>query len=295
MKKITISLYKEIFNPDTIIQSGQVFRMIKSDDPLGWYYAFSGDKACSFREINAKEHQWNFYIQSVDDWDFWKNYFDLGIVSIYKKYNSLIRKTKDLFLREALNNCPGLRILKQDLWETMVTFIISQQNNIPKITKTVNILCERFGESKVFQADSAGTMKLYYAFPTPEQIANLSLLELQTDTMLGYRAKYILTLAQDIENGKFELEKLQNLRYAEAIAELKTIYGVGDKVANCIALYGLHLMESYPIDTWMQKIIEQDYPQYRTTEKYLEYINSKYEGFQGYVQQLQFLYKRKFS
>lgn len=149
--------------------------------------------------------------------------------------------------------------------------------------------------SLVFQADTAGTMKVYHAFPTVEQIANLSLSTLQTDTMLGYRAKYILTLVQDIKNGKFKVEELYNLRYAEAITKLKTIYGVGDKVANCIALYGLHLMESYPIDTWMQKIIEQDYPQYHTTEKYLEYINSKYEGFQGYVQQLQFIFKRNFS
>lgn len=291
MKTIRMNLPRTIFNPDIIIQSGQVFRMVKSDDPLGWYYAFSGNKAISFR--NTQGNEWNFYVASFEDWDFWQEYFDLG--TLYSTYNNTINKSKDKFLQNALSYAVGMRILKQDLWETMVTFIISQQNNIPKITKTVNILCERFGESKVFQADTAGTMKLYYAFPTPEQIANLSLLELQTDTMLGYRAKYILTLAQDIKNGKFELEKLRKLRYAEAIAELKTIYGVGDKVANCIALYGLHLMESYPIDTWMQKIIEQDYPQYGTTEKYLEYINSKYEGFQGYVQQLQFLYKRKFS
>ena len=228
--------------------------------------------------------------------------------TLYSTYNGIIRKSKDKFLQNALSYAVGMRILKQDLWETIVTFIISQQNNIPKITKTVNILCERFGESKVFQADTAGTMKLYYAFPTVEQIANLSLSTLQTDTMLGYRAKYILTLAQDIKNGKFKVEELYNLRYTEAMTKLKTIYGVGGKVANCIALYGvggkvancialygLHLMESYPIDTWMQKIIEQDYSQYRTTEKYLGYINSKYEGFQGYVQQLQFIYKRNFS
>ena len=291
MKTITMNLTREIFNPDIIIQSGQVFRMVKSNEPLGWYYAYSGDKAVSFR--NTHDCEWNFYVSSFEDWDFWQDYFDLG--TLYSTYNDIIRKSKDKFLQNALSYAVGMRILKQDLWETMVTFIISQQNNIPKITKTVNILCEKFGEQKVFQIDTAGTMKLYYAFPTVEQIANLSLFTLQNDTMLGYRAKYILTLAQDIKNGKFKVEELYNLRYAEAMTKLKTIYGVGDKVANCIALYGLHLMESYPIDTWMQKIIEQDYPQYHTTEKYLEYINSKYEGFQGYVQQLQFLFKRKFS
>lgn len=291
MKTIIMNLPREIFNPDIIIQSGQVFRMVKSDEPLGWYYAYSGDKAVSFR--NTHDCEWNFYVSSYEDWDFWQDYFDLG--TLYSTYNGIIRKSKDKFLQKALSYAVGMRILKQDLWETMVTFIISQQNNIPKITKTVNILCERFGESKVFQADTVGTMKVYHAFPTVEQIANLSLSTLQTDTMLGYRAKYILTLAQNIKNGKFKVEGLYNLRYAEAMTKLKTIYGVGDKVANCVALYGLHLMESYPIDTWMQKIIEQDYPQCHTTEKYLEYINSKYEGFQGYVQQLQFIFKRKFS
>lgn len=291
MKTIIMNLPREIFNPDIIIQSGQVFRMIKSYEPLRWYYAYSGNKAISFR--NTHDYEWNFYVPSYEDWDFWQDYFDLG--TLYSTYNDIINKSKDKFLQNALSYAVGMRILKQDLWETMITFIISQQNNIPKITKTVNILCEKFGEAKTFQADTVGTMKLYYTFPTAEQIANLSLSTLQTDTMLGYRAKYILTLAQDIKNGKFKVEELYNLRYAEAITKLKTIYGVGDKVANCITLYGLHLMESYPIDTWMQKIIEQDYPQYRTAEKYLEYINSKYEGFQGYVQQLQFIFKRNFS
>lgn len=289
MEKIYIP--KHLFNPDKIIDSGQVFRMhyerISAD--LGWYYAYSGNHAVSFRHI--RDDEWNFY---TEDWEFWRDYFDLNTApSTYSEYNEKIRKSNDQFLINALSANSGVRILKQDLWECLVSFIISQQNSIRKIIKTVNGLCERFGTPRVFISDSVGTYHLYYMFPTPEQIANLSLSELQGGTMLGYRAQYILKLSRDIENGKFSLDRLTELSYEEAISELKTIYGVGDKVANCVALYGLHLMESYPIDTWMEKIITQDYKQYKDTQKYMEYINSKYAGFQGYVQQLQFMYKRQ--
>lgn len=304
MKTISIALPDSIFNPDVIIQSGQVFRMMKSDEPMGNYFAFSGDHAISFRKTQATQNGvpvWNFYVTDLIEWEFWEKYFDF--MSLYSSYNDIIKASDDQFLKNALESCQGMRILRQDLWETMVTFIISQQNNIPKIKRTVEILCEKFGKVKSIAIDSSGRLKPYYAFPTIEKFANLSLSELQTDTMLGYRAKYILTLASDIKNGKFTLGELFDKTYDAAIRELKTINGVGDKVANCIALYGLHKMQGYPIDVWMQRILAEDYPQYLKwhgngkqyydTEKYMEYVNSSFSGFQGYVQQLQFSYKRQ--
>lgn len=284
-KVITLQLDSEIFNPDTIINSGQVFRMFKND---GFYFAYSGNKAISFRKI--QKNIWNFYTTQEDWTEYWYSYFDLS--TDYTEFNNEILKSNDNFLKNSLNFSKGMRILKQDLWETMVTFIISQQNNIPKITKTVNILCEKFGTPCYHEIDSIGSLRLYYTFPTVDQIANLSIEKLSGGTMLGYRAEYILKLAQDIQKRKFSLKKLSTLPYDNAIENLQTVKGIGLKVSNCIALYGLHLMESYPIDTWMSKIIKDNYSQYNSTSEYLRYINSNYKGFQGYVQQLQFYYKR---
>lgn len=288
VKTIQMTLNPETFNPDVIMKSGQVFRMYKQTDRLEFYFAYSGDKAISFRKI--KEGVWNFYTTQEDWAKFWYFYFDL--VTDYTVFNKKIQRSSDDFLKKSLEFSKGMKILKQDLWETMVTFIISQQNNIPKITKTVNLLCENFGTLEYHETDSVGSFRNYYAFPTVDQIANLSIEKLSDGTMLGYRAEYILKLAQDIQKRKFSLKKLPDLSYGEAIEKLQSVRGIGLKVSNCISLYGLHLMESYPIDTWMSKIIKDDYSQYESVPDYLEYINSKYKGFQGYVQQLQFFYKR---
>lgn len=285
IKTIQMTLNPETFNPDTIIKSGQVFRMYKDGE---FYFAYSGDKAISFKEI--QEGVWNFYATQEDWAKFWYFYFDF--ITDYTVFNKKILRGNDDFLKKSLEFSKGMRILKQDLWETMVTFIISQQNNIPKITRTINILCEKFGTLNYHEIDSVGSLRNYYAFPTVEQIANLSIENLSDGTMLGYRAEYILKLAQDIQKRNYSLKKLTTLSYEEAIKKLQSVKGIGIKVSNCIALYGLHLMESYPIDTWMAKIIENDYSQYSNTEDYMRYINTKYKGYQGYVQQIQFLYKR---
>lgn len=284
---IKMHLNPETFNPDVIMASGQVFRMFKQDD---LYYVYSADKALTFRPIDDDYYNWEFYSTPQDWARYWGFYFDL--ISDYNEYNKKIKRSKDEFLLKALEHSKGMRILRQDLWETLVTFIISQQNNIPKITKTVQILCDKFGTVDKHEIAMTGEFVEFHKFPTIEQICVLSVEELSDGTMLGYRAEYILKLAQDIQKRKFGLKKLSTLPYEEAIEKLQTVRGIGLKVSNCVALYGLHLMESYPIDTWMNKIIKEDYPQHPSTAEYLKYINSKFKGFQGYVQQIQFYYKR---
>lgn len=281
---IELNISKSEFNPDVIMTSGQVFRLIKKGNK---YHAYTGNRAICFE---YKNKCWKFYT-SQEDWrNYWVHYFDL--TTNYSECNSKINKAQDEFLSLALKNGQGMRILKQDLWETIVTFIISQQNSISKITKSVNILCERFGtKMQYYTGTTKEDLNYYYTFPTAERIADLSLKTLSDGTMLGYRAKYILKLAKDIRNGSFNLEELKNLPYEKAMSKLQTVAGIGPKVGNCVCLYGLHLMESYPVDTWMKKVIEEDYSQYSQIE-YLKYINTNYKGFQGYIQQLQFFYKR---
>ena len=290
MSKFIVDIKPELFNPDTIMNSGQVFRMRKDDNK---YIVCSGDKFCMF-QFNGVS--WEFFT-SHDDWDFWWTFFDFN--TNYSKCNQKILHCReglgDSFLFDALCDSKGMRILKQDLWETIVTFIISQQNNIPKITKTIEKLCEKFGtKHKYYCGYDINKVFEYHSFPTAVQISDLSLSELSDGSMLGYRAKYILKIAQDVANEDFSLTALQNYNYEESMNMLQSIQGVGLKVANCIALYGLHLMESYPIDTWMKKIMAENYSQY-SEKQYMEYINSLYSGFQGYIQQLQFYYKRRIS
>lgn len=283
--QIDIKMPKERLNPDTIIKSGQVFRMYKLQSNV--YVAYTGDSAVSFR-WSDKNQSWQFFTSWKDWEDIWKPYFDLN--TNYQKFNKAIMSSSDEFLKSALSHSEGMRILHQDLWETLVTFIISQQNNIPKIQKTVEVLCRNYGNVSWFSLPD-GTKQKFYTFPTAEQIADLSLPNFIDGSFLGFRAKYILNLARDVRKGTIDLNKMSSLSYLEAVEQLQAIYGVGPKIANCTTLYGLHMMESYPIDTWMKRIIEEDYSQY-SKEEYLKYINESYKGFQGYVQQLQFYYKR---
>lgn len=290
MSKFVVNIKPELFNPDIIISSGQIFRMRKENNK---YMVCSGDKFCVFQFNGAS---WEFFT-AHDDWDFWWNFFDFN--TNYSLHNQKILQCEecynDSFLLDALHSSQGMRILKQDLWETIVTFIISQQNNIPKITKTVERLCRKFGtKHKVYCGFNINNWFEYYSFPTAVQISDLSLSELSDGSMLGYRDKYILRIAQDVANEEFSLSTLQSCDYEEAIKMLQSIQGIGPKVANCISLYGLHIMESYPVDTWMKKIMTENYSQY-SEQEFMNYVNSQYSGCQGYVQQLQFYHKRIIS
>lgn len=272
MKK-QLSLSEDIFNPDIIMNSGQVFRMTREEE---YYRCLSGDNEIMFYRLPESRESFEFFCED-DQWDFWWSYFDLD--TDYGLYNRTIENSNDAFLRSALEYARGMRILKQDLWEIFVSYLISQNNNIPKIKKSIHILCDRYSNG--------------VAFPKPDILATIPVSELSNGTALGYRAEYISELSQNVSNGKIYLDDFIGHSYTETVAKLTALKGVGPKVANCIALYGLHVMDSYPIDTWMKKIISEDYDSYKDINSYMEYINSTYPGYQGYVQQLQFYYKRK--
>ncbi len=272
------SLTAEEFNPELIMNSGQVFRMSKNtkgtDGFVDTYQAFSGDNDIYFY-LNKDTDNWDFVCQE-DQWDFWQSYFDFG--TDYLAYNDLIRKSSDAFLQAALKDAFGMRILRQDLWEVFISYVISQNNNIPKIKKSINTLCHRYSDG--------------VHFPAADVLSCLDVAELSDGTALGYRAEYIIGIGRQVMAGQLDIEAISKLPYDEAYAKLISIKGIGPKVANCIMLYGFHFMESYPIDTWMKKIIKEDYDKYDQAS-YMDYINGSYAGFQGYVQQLQFYHKRK--
>ena len=189
------------------------------------------------------------YIDNAEREDFeniWKDYLDLDL-----DYDSVRKKISSIHpvLCEAARYAPGIRILRQEPWEALCTFIISQNNNIPRIKGIVSRLCESFG-------DSIGED---FAFPSAERLAALEPEEL-APLRAGFRNKYIIDAARKAASGEVVLESCRSLPYEEARAELMKIKGVGVKVADCTLLFGLHRIEAFPVDVWMRRALDRLFP-----------------------------------
>lgn len=203
----------------------------------------------------------------------WKRYLDFET-----RYGAIIRSipAEDQYLRAAAEGAAGLRILNADLWEIMVSFIISQNNNIPRIRKSVAAMCEKLGEAR------EGVCGTYHTFPTPAALADIRALQ---GLGLGYRDKYIACLAQNVLDGKIDLAALQQMPTEAAHTYLKSIFGIGEKVSNCILLFGLGRKEAFPVDTWIKKIIAREYAGKFPVELYPQTA--------GVIQQYMFYAERK--
>jgi len=153
-------------------------------------------------------------------------------------------------LRAATQFSPGIRVLRQDGWEALCTFILSQNNNISRIKGLVGRLCEHFGRPIPGGFD----------FPTPERLAALSVLDLEP-VRCGFRAKYIIDAAKAVSGGRFDLSAIYTLPIDEAFAALQSIHGVGPKVAHCALLFGFGRTECLPVDVWMRRAMDAWFPQ----------------------------------
>ena len=195
----------------------------------------------------------------------WKSYFDLE-----EDYGRLISSIdpEDAYLCRAAEFGSGIRILRQDLWEMIISFIISQQNNIKRIRHCIDLICQRYGEKK---ADDEGNV--YYAFPTPKALMDADLKELYACN-LGYRSRYVKETAAAVCMGDVSLDAIRGMAYREAVAELSRLCGVGAKVANCICLFALHHTDAFPVDTHINKVLKEQYPQGFPFERYAGYGGS---------------------
>ncbi len=200
----------------------------------------------------------------------WQNYFDLN--TDYKNIKLQLAKL-DSNLAVACQYAPGIRILRQEPWETLCSFIISQNNNIPRIKGIIERFCELFGE----EIESR-----FFAFPTCETVANLSLSDL-AQIKCGFRDKYILDAARKVATGVVNFEVIKNSPLDEARSELMKIKGVGPKVAECTLLYGFHRLEAFPVDVWMKRAMETFFP---------GKTSSYFGEFAGIAQQYIFHYSR---
>lgn len=265
-----LNIKNDNFDLHQIAVSGQCFRM--NEDEEG-FTLIAGDKL--LRAVQEKGGA-ALSCTNTEYESFWRNYFDMDT-----DYAQMIARIdrRDEYLTAAAASCPGLRILRQDPWEMIVTFLISQQNNIPRIKKCVENICTVYGDPR--EANGYA----YHAFPKPEALA-----ELDEDALmacsLGYRSKYVVRTAKQIAHGEFDLQALRRLNYDEARSRLLTLYGIGVKVADCICLFGLHHVDAFPIDTHVKQILTAHYP--------TGFPMERYEGCAGIMQQYMFYYDLNF-
>lgn len=257
------------FNLSQICQSGQCFRMAPLNEET--YAVIAGSY---YMEASQRGEECKFYCDETEYEDFWKNYFDLE--KDYSEYLSQIEDS-DSYLKEAAEFGKGIRILRQDIWEMIVTFLISQQNNIARIRRCVENICSRYGEEKVnFHGD------LYHAFPAPEMFADLDEDALKACN-LGYRSKYVVRTAKSIAEGEVDLNAVSGMTFEQARMELLKLFGVGEKVADCICLFGLHHLQAFPVDTHIRQAMDKHYE--------AGFPHHRYDGFQGVLQQYIFYYE----
>lgn len=266
-----VILYKpDSFNMSQIVTSGQCFRWDEIDKNIWRGVAFD-----TLLEIELlDDNSYLFKCKKEVFYSLWYNYFDLG-----RDYEHIKKSVVgDSFLEKAIEAGEGIRILRQDPFEILITFIISQCSNIPKIKTNVNNICKKLGT----YVENNYVKEGYYLFPTPKALAeNLKTI---TSCGVGYRDKYIVDAARKVLTGELDLNSLQSVSREEAFEALLSLHGVGKKVANCVLLFGLQHMDGFPVDIWIKKVLDKHYNGLFDT--------SSYNGYRGVIQQYMFYYSR---
>ena len=273
-------ILKEKLDLELSLFSGQAFRWKKK---LNWYYGFIDNKFLKLRiKNNCLE-----YVCS-DEWvaqDKVYDYFGLGI-----KYNEIFENFDDELSTVAYKKLQGMRVLNQDPWECLISFIISAWSNVPKISNTIHLLCQKLGHKYILD-DMVG-----YSFPSPIQITGLTESEMKSFG-LGYRGQYVLKTSKIIEENKILLSDFYNEDYFDSLKFLLTFPGVGDKVANCVLIYSLKKYNAFPVDLWVERLLVEDYG----LNKKMSLINKRKWGqnyfgkYSGIIQHYLFHYKRKYN
>ena len=257
---------------EKIAESGQCFRWARTGENA--WRIVHGSRCTEIAALGGGDFRLS--CGEADYRAVWHDYFDLG--EDYRSIRARVHRESDPFLHAACEQGRGIRILRQDFWETLVSFIISQNKNIPAIRRSIGLLCETAGTVKT---DEQG--RSYRAFPAPEAI-----LALDDDALkackLGYRCGYVRAAAEAVSGGMLRPERLGGCGAEDAVKALTGIYGVGIKVASCTALFGLHLLDAFPVDVWIRRVLEREYP--------LGYPLERYQPYNGVYQQYMFYYCR---
>ncbi len=273
------------FDTDHILDCGQCFRWEK--EPDGSYVGTAFGRVMRTSYDDEQQTICMYGTTEEDFHDIWRRYFDLD-----RDY-SVIKKTlaeDDDVMAKAIQYGSGIRILNQEKWETLLSFIISQNNNIPRIKRCINSLAENFGE----KAGEYGGRE-YYSLPSPEVLAALEAEDL-SPCRLGYRARYLVETARKVASDGLEsLEALggDDVSGADAVQALRQYCGVGPKVANCIALFSLGKFDSFPVDVWVKKVMHELYGIDEKDVKAMNRYAAEHFGrYGGIAQQYLFYYMR---
>ena len=234
---------ERLLSPYKTFECGQCFRW-NPDGSGGYTGAASGRAARVFAlggtaRVECEEA----------DIGFWRDYLDMG--TDYDAARESVMRGE--YLTDCARTGEGIRILRQDKWEALCSFIISQCNNIPRIKSIVEKLCALFGEP--FETPWG----VKHSFPAAERVALLEEPEL-APLRAGYRAAYIINAARAVASGDMDLDAAAGMDADAARAYLKTLSGVGDKVANCAVLFGLHRLDAFPIDVWIKRALREHMP-----------------------------------
>lgn len=250
-------------------ECGQCFRW--NADENGVYYGVCKGYAAKLWEENGE-----VYIISDAPESLWREYFDLDrdYAQISRSFNG------GEYLDSCVDYGMGIRILRQDSWEALCSFIISQCNNITRIKGIVERLCQSYGDKIEFEG------KVFYTFPKPELIAGLKVEDLAM-LRCGYRAPYIINAARAVVSGEIDFSELISCDCVQARKTLMELNGVGEKVANCVVLFGLYHMEAFPIDVWIKRALKEHFPKGFDPKSLGEYA--------GLAQQYIFYYIRENS
>ena len=254
----------EIFDLELMLDCGQAFRWKKDDS--GRMCGVVGGRVYKLLQkdgkliCNCTEAEFNSVLRAYLDFD--------------RDYKSLVDIfSQDKYFKKAAQEFSGIRILRQQPWEALCSFIISQNNNIPRIKGIIERLCNTFGEE---------IEEGYYSFPDAESLKNLTVEDL-APLRSGFRAKYILDAAKKVSGGEVDFEKIEASPIETGREELIKIKGVGKKVAECTLLYGFGKMQAFPTDVWVKRIVSEMYP-----DGLPECIN----GYDGIAQQYLFHWRR---
>ncbi len=246
------------------LDCGQAFRWEKQRDG-SWSGAAYG------KFLNIRQNDAGDFILKTTAADFekvWKHYFDLN-----RDYENICSKLKeDSLVSSTIDAYYGIRILNQDPWEALVSFVISQQNNIKRIKGIIKKLCCTYGKE---------ICDGWYSFPDAETLSRLSVSDFEA-LGTGYRGKYLKKLADDTASGKINLYEIKNMPLEQARTALLDIYGVGIKVANCALLFGFRFTECFPVDVWMKRVLDF----------YPDGLPECFKGYEGIAQQYLFHWAR---
>lgn len=276
------------FDPEMIAGSGQIFRMYK--EPDGSHIVYSAQRIL---KIDYTEEKYVFELSCTEKEfeEYWKHYFDCET-----DYEGICRRVdeSDSFLRASVDFSHDIRVLNQDLFEMMISFIISQQKRIPDIRRCVETLCSRFGRKRDVSGEIGMSgfpeeALLRNCFPEPRAIADAGR-EGVSGMSLGYREPYVYEAAVHfLADEVIQSGQIYAMTYEDAKAHLKTYLGIGDKVANCICLFALGHKNAFPVDVHIKDILKREYNIETASE--INKVYSEFTPYRGIVQQWIFAYE----